>query len=135
MKLNKELYTKSEFILSFIFFGYFLFITFKSENYIANYFIVVIGFITANIILVLVLIFITKSKEIKFDERDKIIESRSYRNAYISTIVLVNVIIIMSVFNDNIYKPFVIFNLLLASLFISHIVLNLSKIFYYKRGL
>ena len=114
MKLNKEVFTKSEFILSFILFGYFLFATLQEHNF--------------------VLLFITKSKKIGFDERDKFIESKSYRNAYISVVTIINVIIIISIFDNNIFQPFILFNSLFSTLFISYIILNLTKIFYYKRG-
>jgi hypothetical protein len=135
MKLNKEIYTKSEFILSFIFFGYFLLLTFKTQDFVLIYFFIVSGFIVANIILVLVLLLITKSKKINFDERDKVIETKSYRNAYISVVAIINIIIIFSFLNNNIIQPFILLNLLFSSLFISNIVLNLTKIFYYKRGI
>ncbi len=135
MKLNKELYTKSEFILSFIFFGYFLVLTFNTQDFVLTYFFIVSGFIAANIILVLVLLLITKSKKINFDERDKFIETKSYRNAYICVVAIINVIIILSILSNNIFQPYILFNLLFASLFISNIVLNLTKIFYYKRGI
>ncbi len=134
MNLNKELFTKSEFILSFIFLGYFLLATFQEHNFVLIYFLFVSAFIFANIILVLVLLLITKSKKIKFDERDKFIETKSYRNAYISVIAIINIIIIYSIFNNNINQPFVLFSSLFSTLFISNIVLNLTKIFYYKRG-
>ena len=134
MKLNKEVFTKSEFILSFIFFGYFLFATLQEHNFVLLYFLFVSAFIFANIILVLVLLLITKSKKIGFDERDKFIESKSYRNAYISVVTIINVIIIISIFDNNIFQPFILFNSLFSTLFISYIILNLTKIFYYKRG-
>jgi hypothetical protein len=134
MNLNKEIHTKSEFILSFIFFAYFIFLTLNSHNIISIYFFVVAGFTIANIILVLVLLFVSKSKNIEFDERDKTIESKSYRNAYISLIVLLNVIIIFPILKDNLFQPYILFNSMFATLFISHIVLNLTRIFYYKRG-
>ncbi len=135
MNLNKETFTKSEFVLSFVFFGYFLFATFQSHNFILLYFLFISGFIVANIILVIVLLLITKSKKINFDERDKFIESKSYRNAYISVIAIINVIIIYSIFDNNIFQPFILFNLLFSTLFVSFIILNLTKIFYYKRGI
>jgi len=135
MKLNQEIFTKSEFILSIIFFGYFLFASFQSQNFILLYFLFVSGFIVANIILVLVLLLITKSKKIDIDERDKFIELKAYRNAYISVITIINIIIILSIFNHNIFTPFVLFSSLFSTLFISNIVLNLTKIYYYKRGI
>ncbi|HKI79654.1 MAG TPA: hypothetical protein VKA26_14030 [Ignavibacteriaceae bacterium] len=134
MNLNKELFTKSEFILSFIFLGYFLFATLQEHNFVLLYFLFVSTFIFANIILVLVLLLVTKSKKIKFDERDKFIETKSYRNAYISVIAIINIIIIYSIFDNNIFQPFILFSSLFSTLFISNIVLNLTKIFYYKRG-
>lgn len=135
MDLNKEIFTKSEFILSFIFFGYFLFVTLQSHSIVLLYFLFVSGFIVANIILVIILLLITKSKKIVSDERDKFIESKSYRNAYISVITIINIIILFSILNNNIFQPFILFNLLFSTLFISYIVLNLTKIFYYKRGI
>ncbi len=135
MNLNKEIYTKSEFILSSIFFAYFIILAVNLQNIISTYLFVVAGFTIANIILVLVLLFVSKSKDIKYDERDKNIESKSYRNAYFCLIVLINVMIIFSILNDNILQPVIAFNFLFATLFISHIVLNLTKIFYYKRGI
>ncbi len=134
MNLNKELFTKSEFILSLIFLGYFLLATLQEHNFVLLYFLFVSAFIFANIVLVLVLLLVTKSKKIKFDERDKFIETKSYRNAYISVIAIINIIIIYSIFNNNIFQPFILFSSLFSTLFISNIVLNLTKIFYYKRG-
>ncbi len=134
MRLNKEVLTKSEFILSFIFFGYFLFVSLQEHDFVLLYFLFVTAFILANIILVLVLLLITKSKKISFDERDKFIESKSYRNAYFSVLTIINVLIIISIFNNDIFQSFILFNSLFATLFISYLVLNLSKIFYYKRG-
>jgi hypothetical protein len=134
MKLNKEVFTKSEFILSFIFLAYFLFATLQEHNFVLLYFLFVSAFIIANIILVLVLLLITKSKKISFDERDKFIESKSYRNAYISVVTIINVIIIISIFDNKIFQPFILFNSLFSTLFISYLILNLTKIFYYKRG-
>lgn len=135
MNLNKETFTKSEFILSVIFLGYFIYASLQTQNFILLYFIFVSGFIIANIILILVLMFITKSKEITFDERDKFIESKSYRNAYISVITIINLIIIYSFFNRDIFQTSIMFNLLFSTLFISNIVLYLTKIYYYKRGI
>ena len=135
MKLNQEIFTKSEFILTVIFFGYFLFASFQSQNFILLYFLFVSAFIVANIILVLVLLLVTKSKKIGIDERDRFIELKAYRNAYISAMAIINLIIIYSIFDKDFFQPFVLFNTLFSTIFISYIVLNLTKIFYYKRGL
>ncbi len=135
MNLNKELFTKSELILSVIFLGYFLFATLQTHNFVLLYFLFVSGFIVANIILILVLLLVTKSKNISSDERDKFIEAKSYRNAYISVIAIINLIIVYSIFNNNIFQPFLLFYSLFATLFISDIILNLTKIFYYRRGI
>ncbi len=133
--LNRETFTYSEVTLTFFFFAYFLFLTFRSTNFVSTYIIIFIGFAVANVTTKLFLFLITKSKEIKFDERDKIIESKSYRNAYICVMILTNAIIILSITFYKILQPIVVFNLIISILFIAHIVLNLTKIFYYKRGI
>ncbi len=133
--LNKETFTYSEVIVTFFFFAYFLFLTFRSTNFVSAYITIVIGFAVANVTTKLVLFLITKSKEIKFDERDKVIESKSYRNAYICVMILTNSIIILSISFYKIFQPILVLNLIISILFIAHIVLNLTKIFYYKRGI
>jgi len=133
--LNRETYTYSEITLTFFFFAYFLFLTFRSTDFVLTYVIIAIGFAVANVTTKLVLFLITKSKEIRFDERDKIIEAKSYRNAYISVMILTNAIIILSISFYKILQLMVFFNLIISILFIAHIVLNLTKIFYYKRGI
>ncbi len=142
MHVNREKFTKSELAFSLIFFGYFLFIIFKSHEFINSnvfnliYFLGISGYIVGYIIRALVLHLVAKPKDINIDdERDKFIVSKSYRNAHISTIILINVIIICYILFNNILQPAFFFNLLLGTLLISHIVLISTRIYYYKRGI
>lgn len=138
MKLNKEKYLRYELGLTIIFFIYYIFLTLQSlnnnETALTIYLNVAIGYTIAIIILVLLLLFFAKSKSIENDERDKIIESKAYRNAFISTISIINVIIVLGIFVDKFFEPFIIFNILFALLFISHIIHNITQLYYYKRG-
>lgn len=138
MKLNKEKYLRYELGLTIIFFIYYIFLTLQSlnnnETALSIYLNVAIGYTIAIIILVLLLLFFAKSKSIENDERDKIIESKAYRNAFISTISIINVIIVLGIFVDKFFEPFIIFNILFALLFISHIIHNITQLYYYKRG-
>ena len=139
MKLNKEKYVKYELGLTFIFFVYYIFLTLQSFNstqgVFSIYFNIVIGYTIAIILLVLVLLFITKSKSIENDERDILIESKAYRNAYISAISIINILIILALLIDKLFEPFIVFNILFSILFISHIIQNITQLFYYKRGI
>lgn len=135
MKLNKETYIKYELGLTVIFFIYYLFLALNSQNVFSIYLFVVAGFTIASIVLVLMLLLFTKSKNIDSDERDKIIESKAYRNAFLSLIIVVNIVIIMSFVTDKVFEPFIIFNILFAMMFVSQIILNTTKIVYYKMGL
>ena len=139
MKLNKEKYIKYELGLTFIFFVYYIFLTLQSFNstqeVFSIYFNIVIGYTIAVILLVLFLLFITKSKSIENDERDILIESKAYRNAYISAISIINILIISALLIDKLFEPFIVFNILFSTLFISHIIQNITQLFYYKRGI
>ncbi len=139
MKLNKEKYLNLELGLTVIFFIYYLFLTFQSSSYgnelFAIYFHIVVGYTIAIILLVLLMLFITKSKSIENDERDKLIESKAHRAAYIFTISAINIIVVASLIFNELFEPFIIFNILFTILFISHIILNVTQLFYYKRGI
>lgn len=135
MKLNKETYIKYELGLTVIFFIYYLFLALSSQNVFSIYLFVVAGFTIASIGLVLALLFFTKSKDIGSDERDKLVEAKAYRNAFISFFFVINIIIIVSFFTEKVFEPFIIFNILFAMMFVSQIILNTTKIVYYKRGL
>jgi hypothetical protein len=138
MKLNKEKYLSYELGLTIIFFIYYISLTLQSlnnnETALSIYLNVAIGYTIAVIILVLLLLFFTKSKSIENDERDKIIESKAYRNAFISTISIINILIILGIVVGKLFEPFIIFNILFALLFISHIIHNITQLYYYKRG-
>ena len=138
MKLNKEKYLSYELGLTIIFFIYYIILTIQSlnnnETALSIYLNVAVGYTIAIIILVLLLLFFTNSKSIENDERDKIIEAKAYRNAFISTISIINVLIILGIVIEKLFEPFIIFNILFAMLFISHIIHNLTQLYYYKRG-
>jgi hypothetical protein len=139
MKLTKEKYTKYELGLNLIIFIYYLFLVLgtpdSSKGVISIYFNVIVGYTIANIILVLFLMLITKSKSIGEDERDKIIESKAYRNGYIGAVSIINLVILLALVNDKILEPLIIFHILFSTLFISHIIQNITQIFYYKKGI
>ena len=141
MHVNRERFTKSNLVSYLLIFGYFLYITFKSPNFISLhvsliYFTFALAYIVGNIVQLLAFHFYANRKEFNVDdERDKIIVSKSYRNAHISIIIIINVIIIYFIFYNNILQPAFLFNLLFGTLLISHIVLLLTRAFYYKRGI
>ena len=138
MKLNKEKYLSYELGLTIFFFIYYIILTLQSlnnnETALSIYLNVAIGYTIAIVILVLLLLFFTNSKSIENDERDKIIEAKAYRNAFISTIGIINVLIILGIVIEKLFEPFIIFNILFAMLFISHIIHNTTQLYYYKRG-
>ena len=138
MKLNKEKYLSYELIVTLIFFAYYIFLTLHSinsnESALSIYLNVVIGYTTAVVVLTILLLFITKSKSIENDERDKSNEFKAFRNAFLGTICIINVVIILGFVIDNIFQPFIIFNILFTTLFISHIIHNITQLYYYKRG-
>lgn len=138
MKLNKEKYLIYELIITLIFFGYFIFSTLHAINnnkgVLLIYFNVAIGYTVAIVVLILLLLFFTKSTSMENDERDEIIESRAFRNAYFSIIGIINVLIIIGIFIDKILEPFIIFNILFATLFVVHLVHNITQLYYYRRG-
>lgn len=139
MKLNKEKYIKYELGLTSLFFIYYIFLTFQSLNNndsgISIYLNVVVGYTISIIVLILLLLLFTKSKNIENDERDILIESKAYRNAYISAISIINILVILVLVNDRLFEPFIIFNILFSTIFISHIIQNITQLFYYKRGI
>lgn len=138
MKLNKEKYLSYELGLTMIFFIYYIFLTIQSVNNndtaLSIYLNVAIGYTIAIIILVLLLLFFTKSKDIGNDERDKTIESKAFRNAYLAIIGIINVLIILGILIDILFEPSIIFNILFSILFISHIIHNITQLYYYKIG-
>ncbi|MDA3860387.1 MAG: hypothetical protein PF445_04095 [Melioribacteraceae bacterium] len=139
MKLNKEKYTKCELGLTLVFFAYYLFLTFESfsstQNVITIYFNVAVGYTIAVIFLVVILLLITKSSGIENDERDSLIEAKAYRNGFVSIVSIINILIIAVLFIDKIFEPFILFNILFSTLFLSHIVQSITQIFYYKKGI
>jgi hypothetical protein len=139
MKLNKEKYILIEFGLTVIFFAYYLFLTFNYTNgdgeIFSTYFIVVISYTIAVILFVLLLLLVTKSKSVENDERDLFIKSKAYRNGFISAITIINTLIIWILLNDKILEPFIMFNILFSTLFVVHIIQNITQLFYYKRGI
>jgi len=142
MHVNRERFTKGNLAFSLAFFVSFLYEIFKSPDFINSYiftliyFLGVLGYIVGTVTQLLTLHFTARPKDNNVDdERDKFIVSKSYRNAHISTIVLVNVIIICFIFYNKSLQPAFFFNLLLGTLLISHIVLVSTRVFYYKRGI
>ena len=139
MKLNKEKYIKYELGVTLLFFIYYIILTFESfnstQNVISIYFNVAVGYTIAIILLVVVLLIITKSTAIENDERDSLIEAKAYRIGFFSIVSIINVLIIIALFNDAILEPFVLFNILFSTLFLTHIVQNITQIFYYKKGI
>lgn len=139
MKLTKEKYTKYELGLNLIIFIYYLFIVLgtsdSTQGVFPIYFNVIVGYTIANIVLVLFLMLITKSKTIGKDERDIIIESKAYRNGYIGAVSIINIVILLALVNDKILEPVIIFHILFSTLFVAHIIQNVTQIFYYKKGI
>ncbi len=139
MNLNKEKYIKYELGLTLIFFIYYIFLTFESfsstQNVISIYFNVAVGYTIAVIILVVVLLLITKSTGIENDERDSVIEAKAYRNAFVTIVSIINLLIIAALFSDKIFEPFILFNILFSTLFLSHIIQSLTRMFYYNKGI
>ena len=139
MKLNKEKYIKYELGLTLIFFIYYMFLAFDSfnntQNPISIYFNVAVGYTIAVILLVVLLLLITKSTGIENDERDSLIEAKAYRNAFVTVVSIINLLIIVALFNDKIFEPFILFNILFSTLFLSHIVQSITQIFYYNKGI
>ena len=137
MKLNREKYTWAELILTLLFFGYFISLTFQSEgeNSISIYMEIVILYTAAIIIMTLVTMMITKSKKIGTDERDKAIETKANRNAYVSVLSVINVLLIALLFAEQLLQPTVIFSILFATLFLAHIVHLGTRVYYYKAGI
>lgn len=139
MKLNKEKYIKYELGLTLIFFIYYIFLTVESfistQNVISIYFNVVIGYTIAVILLVVFLLLFTKSNGFENDERDSLIEAKAYRNAFLSIITIINLLLILLLFNEAFFEPFILFNILFGTLFIAHIVQSITQIFYYKNGI
>lgn len=139
MKLNKEKYIKYEFGLTLGFFMYYILLTFESfsstQNVISIYFNVAIGYTIAVVLLVLILLFTTKSTSIEHDERDALIEAKAYRNAFVTIVSVINLIIIAALFSDKILEQFILFNILFSTLFVSHIIQSITQIFYYEKGI
>lgn len=139
MKLTKEKYTKYELGLNLIIFIYYLFLVLgtsdSTQGVFSIYFNVIVGYTIANIVLVLFLMLITKSKTIGKDERDIIIESKAYRNGYIGAVSIINIVILLALVNDKILEPVIIFHILFSTLFVAHIIQNVTQIFYYKKGI
>ena len=108
MKLSKEKYLSYELGLTIFFFIYYIILTLQSlnnnETALSIYLNVAIGYTIAIIILVLLLLFFTNSKSIENDERDKIIEAKAYRNAFISTIGIINVLIILGIVIEKLFE-------------------------------
>lgn len=138
-KLNKEKYIKYELGLTLGFFMYYIFLTFESfsstQNVISIYFNVAIGYTIAVVLLVLILLFTTKSTSIEHDERDALIEAKAYRNAFVTIVSVLNLVIIAALFSDKIFEPFILFNILFSTLFVSHIIQSITQIFYYEKGI
>ena len=139
MKLNKEKYIKYELGLTLGFFMYYIFLTFESfsstQNVISIYFNVAIGYTIAVVLLVFILLFTTKSTCIEHDERDALIEAKAYRNAFVTIVSVINLVIIAALFSDKIFEPFILFNILFSTLFVSHIIQSITQIFYYVKGI
>ena len=139
MKLSKEKYIKYELGLTLIFFIYYMFLTFDSfnstQNIISIYFNVAVGYTIATIILVVSLLIITKSNDIENDERDSLIEAKAYRNGFFTIVGIINILIILALFIDKMFEPFILFNILFSTLFLAHIIQNITQIFYYKKGI
>ena len=139
MKLNKEKYLIYEFGLTGLFFVDYLFLTFRSINsnnsLFSIYFAIVVFYTIAIVLMTLFLLYITKAKDLENDERDRAIELKGYRNAYISIVGIINILIVLCLLLDVLFQPFIIFNILFSSLFISHIVNDITQLYYYRRGI
>jgi len=139
MKLNKEKYIKYELGLTLLFFAYYIFLTIESfsstQNAISIYFNVAVGYTISIILLVLLLLITTKTNDIENDERDSLIESKAYRNGFFSIVGIINLLIILALFNDKFFEPFILFNILFSTLFVAHIIQSITQIFYYNKGI
>lgn len=79
------------------------------------------------------------------DERDKLIESKAFRNAYYFLMAAIIAVVVNMLINDflsvqadhNIFLsvPFMTFHVLVFVLFIASLIKSGTQIYYYKRGI
>jgi hypothetical protein len=148
---RKEIYAWSSLGLTLALFGYYLISVFGLpagfENYsdqITALIWKVIG-IAFLIQLVLDLMNSTTFGGVAKDERDKLIESKAFRNAYYFLIAAVISLIVNVLITDAVSQasgeklflalPFMMFHLLVFVLFIAVLIKSGTQIFYYQRGI
>lgn len=147
---RKEIYAWCSLGLTLAIFGYYLIMVFGLPAGVENYsedikalIWKVIG-ITFLIQFVLDLLNSTKIGGVSIDERDKLIESKAFRNAYYFLMVAVISLIVNVLITDAISQisgeklflalPFMMFHALVFVLFIAILIKSSTQIFYYQLG-
>ena len=148
---RKEMYAWCSLGLTLAIFGYYLITVFGLpagiENYSENITALiwkVIG-IAFLIQFVLDLLNSTKIGGVAKDERDKLIESKAFRNAYYFLMAAVISLIVNVLITDAVSQasgeklflalPFMMFHVLVFILFIAILIKSGTQIFYYQRGI
>lgn len=148
---RKEIYAWCSLGLTLAIFGYYLISIFglpvgvgSYREHITGLIWKVIG-ITFLIQLVLDVLNSTKFGGIAKDERDMLIESKAFRNAYYFLITAVISVVINVLISDILSEasgqklflavPFMTFHVLVFVLFISSFIKSGTQIFYYQRGI
>jgi len=147
---RKEIYAWCSLGLTLAIFGYYLISVFGLPTGVENYSeqitaliwkVIGIAFL---IQLVLDLLNSTKIGGVAKDERDKLIESKAFRNAYYFLMLAVISLILNVLISDFLSEasgqklflavPFMVFHTLVFILFIASFIKSGTQIFYYQRG-
>jgi len=148
---RKEIYAWCSIGLTLVILGYYVISVFGlptgAETYredITGLFWKVIG-VAFLVQLVLDVLNSTKLGGVAKDERDKLIESKAFRNAYYFLIAAVIAVVANILISDLLSKasgeqlmlavPFMTFHVLLFVLFLASLIKSGTQIFYYQRGL
>jgi len=148
---RKEIYAWSSFGLTLAIFGYYLISVFGLPTGVENYSEQVTALIWKVIgiafLVQFVIDFLNSAKigGVAKDERDKLIESKAFRNAYYFLMLAV-VSLIFNVLISNFLSeasgqqsfltvPFMMFHILVFVLFIANFIKSGTQIFYYQRGI
>ncbi len=148
---RKEIYAWSSLVLTLAILGYYLISVFGLPAEVENYSeqitaliwkVIGIAFLVQ---LVLDLLDSTKIGGVAKDERDKLIESKAFRNAYYFLMVAVITLIVNVLITDAVSQasgeklflalPFMMFHILVFVLFTAILIKSGTQIFYYQRGI
>lgn len=145
-----EKYTWASLLATLTFLSYYGLLVFQAPSGMVQqagamtriYVLVIILFTLVQGLLSTLLLWYTKARHIKQDERERLIETKAYRNAYFFLFGAVNLLLLYILFSDAVggdralrTNLYLTFHSLFVMAFVAHLTYLSTQLFYYRRGI